>query len=118
MFSIIMPVWNRADMVKGAIESVLAQSFKDYELIIINYGSEDNSKEAIEPYLCEKVTYHHIACKGLSAARNFGFGKSKYSFIAYIDSDHLWHAGFLATMYSVLKNPDTSYELAYCIADD
>ncbi len=117
MFSIIMPVWNRADFVRRAIESVLAQTFKDYELLIIDDGSEDNLKEVVKPYLSEKVSYHHISHQGISTARNFGLRKAKHPFIAYLDSDDAWHPEFLATMRSAIQNSDTPYEVAYCMAN-
>src|SRR3989339_853521 len=116
MFSVIMPVLNGVQLISETIESVLAQTFNDFELIIINYDSADDLKEAIEPYLCEKVTYHHIGGKKLSVARNFGIQKSTFPFIAYIDSDHLWHNDYLESMRNALTE-DPSYELAYCIAE-
>jgi len=118
MISIIMPVWNRADMVKGAIESVLAQTFEDYELIIVDDGSDDNLEEVVRPYLSEKVAFYRIRYNsGLSAARNFGIEKSAHPFIAYLDSDNRWHPEFLARMREALQGAETSWEIAYCMAN-
>jgi radical SAM protein with 4Fe4S-binding SPASM domain len=112
-----MPVWNRAELVSNAIKSVLAQTFKDYELIIIDYGSDDKARDVITPYLCEKVIYHRSARQGLSAARNYGLEKAKYPFIAHLDPVSAWHADFLATMHDILNVPDAPPEVAYCITD-
>jgi radical SAM protein with 4Fe4S-binding SPASM domain len=118
MFSIIMPVWNRVDFVKKAIESVLAQTFKDYELLIIDDGSDDNLEEVVRPYLSEKVAFYQIQHNsGLSTARNLGIEKSIYPFLAYLDSDNCWHTEFLARMHAALQDTETSHEIAYCMAN-
>jgi len=115
MFSIIMPVWNRAQLVSNAIESVLAQTFKDYELIIIDDGSEDNLAEVVQPYLSDKIIFHRITKKGVSAARNVGLTKAKHPFIAYLDSDNRWHSEYLETMHNALNGASTNYAAAYCL---
>ncbi len=117
MFSIIMPVWNRANLVTNAIESILSQTFKNYELIIIDDGSEDNLREVIQPYLSDRVIYHNIVHSGLSAARNAGLKKARFSFFAYLDSDNHWHRDFLSNMNDALTNVDTPREVAYCMAN-
>lgn len=117
MFSIIMPVWNRAGLIVRAIDSVLAQTFKDYELIIIDDGSDDNLQDAVEPYLSNKITYYRISRSGVGAARNFGIERSAYPFIAYLDSDNRWYPEFLARMRDALQGAGTSWEIAYCMAN-
>lgn len=117
MFSIIMPVWNRADMIKKSIESILAQTFEDYELLIIDDGSEDNLEEIIHPYLSENIIYHKIPHSGASRARNFGIQHAKGDFIAYLDSDNVWHPDFLSRMYGALNNATVKKEVAYCICN-
>jgi MoaA/NifB/PqqE/SkfB family radical SAM enzyme len=117
MFSIIMPVWNRANLVSRAIDSVLAQTFKDFELIIIDDGSEDNLQEVVRPYLSEKVFFYRFRRnRGLSAARNYGIEKSVHPFIAYLDSDNCWDSEFLARMREALQGSGASREIAYCMA--
>jgi len=117
MFSIIMPVWNRANYVRRAVQSVLAQTFRDYELVIIDDGSEDNLKEAVRSYLSDRIIYHRIPHSGLSAARNAGIRKSTFPFLAYLDSDNCWHPEFLASMHDALQSVDTPHEAAYCMAN-
>ncbi len=111
-FSIIMPVWNRADMVKKSIDSVLAQDFKDYELFIIDDGSTDNLEEVVKPYLSESITYHKLPHSGASAARNFGLSIAQGDYIAYLDSDNIWHSDFLSTMQKTLST--SKKKVAYC----
>ncbi len=65
MFSIIMPVWDRADVVSQSIESVLSQTFDDYELIIVDDGSQDNLEKVVEPYLSEEVAFYKISHSGI-----------------------------------------------------
>ena len=71
-FSVIMPVWNRAGIVGEAVASVLNQTFHDFELLIIDDGSEDDLEGAVGPYLSDRVRYHRIAHQGCAAARNSG----------------------------------------------
>jgi len=113
MFSVIMPVWNRADIVEKAIRSVLSQTLKDYELIIVNDGSEDNLEMVVRPYLSKNVRYYEIPHSGVSAARNHGIKCAKGDFIAYLDSDNNWHPEFLSVMDNTLSNSHS--EAAYCM---
>ncbi len=117
MFSIIMPVWNRADFICRSIESVIGQTYKEYELLIIDDGSEDNLEEIIRPYLNEKIVYHKIEHSGVSAARNYALKKAKYPFIAYLDSDNVWHPAYLGKMFQALNGKEKKYHVAYCRAN-
>ena len=74
--SVIIPTYNRERYVKEAIDSVLAQTFTDYEIIVINDGSTDNTKETLRPYL-NKIEYIEQENKGVSAARNAGIRAAK-----------------------------------------
>ena len=110
-----MPVWNRANFVTKAIDSVIAQTFEDYELLIIDDGSQDNLSEIVQPYLCDKIKYYSIPHSGVGAARNYGLDKAKYPLIAYLDSDNCWHNDFLATMYNAIELANSKYAVAYCM---
>jgi len=114
MFSIIMPIWNRAEVIPRAVQSVLNQTFPDYELIIVDDGSEDNVKERLQQFLSEKVVYHKIPHGGVSAARNFGIKHSQYPIIAYLDSDNVWHHDYLSRMHSVFSQSGSITVAAYC----
>jgi radical SAM protein with 4Fe4S-binding SPASM domain len=117
MFSIIMPVWNRANLVSRAIDSVLAQTFIEYELLIIDDGSEDHLEDVIRPYLSDRVCYYRIPKSGVAAARNLGIEKARYPYIAYLDSDNRWHTDFLKTMSEAISGAGREFAAAYCLAE-
>lgn len=88
--SIVIPTYNRADFIQQTIQSVLDQTYKDFEIIIIDDGSKDNTKQIVEDCIKktpDKISYFFQENKGVSAARNFGIDKSKGEFIVFLDSD-------------------------------
>lgn len=112
-FSIIMPIWNRSEIVPKAIESVLNQTYQNYELIIIDDGSDDNLEEVISPYLSTNINLYRIPHRGVSSARNFGLKHANGEYVAYLDSDNTWYPQFLSVMGEVLNIHRTA-KAAYC----
>jgi len=98
-FSIIIPAYNRADRIIDTLESIKAQSFKDYELIIVDDGSTDNSKESITQYIasnnCENWHYHYKVNGERGAARNYGISKASGKWITFLDSDDRFYPDHL-----------------------
>lgn len=88
-FSVIIPTYNRYQLTKRAINSVLKQTYNDYELIIINDGSTDKSQQLEADYK-EKIKFITIHNSGVSAARNCGIKKAQGNYIALLDSDDEW----------------------------
>lgn len=91
-FSIIIPVYNVEKYIRECIESIITQMFDDYEVILIDDGSTDNSGNICREY-CEKydnIKYCRIENNGASAARNVGIGKAIGRYIAFLDSDDYW----------------------------
>ena len=89
--SILMPVFNGAAYVNQAIESALAQTYQDFELIIVNDGSTDNSAEVIRPYLADPRTrYLEQPNGGVAAARNAAIRVAHGRYIGFLDQDDLW----------------------------
>jgi glycosyltransferase involved in cell wall biosynthesis len=90
LFSVIIPVYNRKEMLKRALDSVYAQTFRDFEIIIADDGSNDGTDE-----ICENPPQSIIYLKqnnsGVSAARNLGIKNSASPYIALLDSDDTWH---------------------------
>ena len=86
-FSIIIPTFNRATLVLGAIQSVLDQTFADFELIVVDDGSTDNTREVIESINDPRLRYIRQENKGVSAARNTGVATSNGKYITFLDSD-------------------------------
>ena len=89
LVSVILPTYNRAWALKTAIDSVLFQNYPNIELIVIDDGSRDNTKELLKDYKNQiRVLTQENA--GVSAARNRGIEKSRGEFIALLDSDDAW----------------------------
>ena len=94
-FSTIIPTYNRASFVCRAVDSVLAQTFADFELIIVDDGSTDATKLALEPYK-DRIIYIRQNNSGVSAARNRGIDAATGEWLAFLDSDDEWHTDYLA----------------------
>jgi len=86
--SVIIPAYNQANFIDKAIESVLRQTYQDFEIIIINDGSEDNTEEIVKSYSDFRIHYIcHANNMGVSEARNIGIRASRGDYIALLDSD-------------------------------
>jgi glycosyltransferase involved in cell wall biosynthesis len=87
LVSIITPVYNAEKYIKDAIESVLQQSYKNWELIVVNDGSTDNSKSIIKSNHDERIKYYEQENKGSAAARNIGLDQMKGDYFCFLDAD-------------------------------
>jgi glycosyltransferase involved in cell wall biosynthesis len=107
-FSVIIPTYNRENLLPIAIDSVLRQSFYDYELIIVDDGSTDNTKEKLANFLSkEKIKYLYQPHGGVSKARNKGIKNSQGKYIAFLDSDDRFCQEKLAITHSYIQRyPD------------
>lgn len=88
--SVIIPIFNGEKFISEAIESVFNQTFKDYEIIVVNDGSTDNTNEIIKKYDSKLRYFQHENNKGPNAARNTGIMNSSGPYIAFLDSDDVW----------------------------
>ena len=112
-FSIIIPTYNRAHIITRAIDSVLAQSFSDYEIIIVDDGSTDNTGEILKKYSSLSFSkFFYQENKGVSAARNLGALNAIGKYLIFLDSDDEVEENWLFDFYDILK--DDSYTIAYC----
>lgn len=93
--SVIIPTYNRRDFVREAIASVLAQTYQDFELIVIDDGSTDGTAEVVREFPCAHYLFQEN--RGVSAARNAGVALSRGALVAFLDSDDLWQPRKLAT---------------------
>ena len=100
--SVIIPTYNYGRFVVEAVESVLAQSFSDYEVIVVDDGSTDDTHERLGPYM-DRVRYIQQENRGLSAARNTGIRASRGRFIAFLDADDVWAGEKLAEQVPILE---------------
>jgi glycosyltransferase involved in cell wall biosynthesis len=111
--SVTIPTYNRSGLVKEAIESVLSQTIKDLELVVIDDGSIDDTRSVIESIHDSRVRYYYKDNGGLASARNMGIAKCTSEYIGFLDSDDLWPNDFLEVMLNRLEsNPE--YGCVYC----
>ena len=116
--SVIIPTYNRSKLVKEAVESVLAQSYTDFEILVIDDGSTDDTRSVIEQIPDSRIRYYYKENSGCSGARNFGLVRAKGEYIAYLDSDDLWPENYLETVLKAFaENNDYGavYGRAICI---
>ena len=110
--SVIIPTYNRLPMLKEAVQSVLAQDFEDFELIVVDDGSTDGTSEEMEQYGGRVKVIEHTENRGVSAARNRGILHAKGKHIAFLDSDDLWVKGKLKIQVAFLDD-NPHYPLCY-----
>jgi hypothetical protein len=106
--SVIIPTYNAAAYIKEALDSVLAQTFTDYEIIVINDGSPDTAEleRVLEPYLT-RIVYIKQENRGVSAARNTGLRAARGALVAHLDPDDLWEPEYLTVQVEALRRDPT-----------
>ena len=108
MFSIVIPLYNKAHYIIRALESIKVQTFKDYEVLVIDDGSSDEGPNLVLEYFGDSVTLIRQINGGVSSARNVGIAQAKFDFIAFLDADDYWHPNYLETMSrGILDYPGT-----------
>ncbi len=106
MVSVIIPTHNRADFLTEAIDSVLAQTWRDFEILVVDDGSTDGTRDVIGEY-GDRIRYFHKPHRGPSSARNLGASKAHGNFLAFLDSDDIWEPDKLdIQMNFALSHPD------------
>jgi len=112
-FTIIIPTYNRSENLSRSILSVLSQAFKDWELIVVDDGSTDNTKEVFSSFNDARLQYHHQENKGRSAARNHGIEKAKGEFIMFLDDDDYILERHLDVFYNSGLKKDRVYRTGF-----
>lgn len=113
--SVVIPSYNREDSIVPAIESVLAQSYSDFELIVVDDASTDRTVAAMQSITDPRlkiIAQEHNA--GASVARNIGIEAAQGTWIAFHDSDDIWLPDKLERQMALLKTPNAGYVAAYC----
>lgn len=122
LVSIIMPTYNREQLIKKAMGSVLKQSYENWELIIVDDGSSDNTLKLLNQISNEKIKIlSHDKNKGAAAARNTGLKNASGKYVMYLDSDNQWDSRYVETMvgaFMELPQADAIYSGQLLYKDD
>ncbi|MBN3039545.1 MAG: glycosyltransferase family 2 protein [Candidatus Omnitrophica bacterium] len=109
--SVIMSIYNGERFLGQALESIFKQTYRPFEVIVVDDGSSDNSAKVIQSF--PRVKYFYQTNSGAGAARNFGISKSRGDFIAFLDQDDLWAPNKLKIqLLYMLKHPQVDYLFA------
>ena len=110
--SVVIPAYKIAPYVAETLDSVFAQTFRDFEVVVVNDGSPDTEEfeQALAPYL-PRVRYFRQENRGAGAARNFGVREARGEFVAFLDGDDLWLPSYLEEQMKFMR--EGRYDLAY-----
>jgi glycosyltransferase involved in cell wall biosynthesis len=117
LFSVIIPVFNRADVVGDAIRSVLAQTCRDFEIVIVDDGSQDDPRAVVESFADPRIRFHRQRNGGGGAARNTGIDHARGTYVAFLDSDDRFLPDHLETMRRLLDGTENTAGYARMIVD-
>lgn len=107
MFSVVIPLYNKEKSIKNTICSVLAQTFANFELVIVNDGSTDTSREIVASIQDSRIRIVDKPNGGISSSRNEGIVSARYMYVAFLDADDLWAPDFLETIRQLIADyPD------------
>lgn len=116
LISVVIPVYNGGKTITSTIESVLNQTFTDFELIVVNDGSQDSTLAAINEIKDARIRVFSFPNSGVSASRNRGLAEAKGEFISFLDADDLWTSDKLEVQLKALQeNPQAA--VAYSWSD-
>lgn len=109
MISVVIPLYNKEQNIASTLQTVLKQTYQDFEIVIVNDGSTDHSVEEVAKVLDLRIHLIHQSNAGVSAARNRGIEEAKGEFVAFLDADDVWKPDYLKTQYELtLKYPGCS----------
>ncbi|MDE6883018.1 MAG: glycosyltransferase family 2 protein [Lachnospiraceae bacterium] len=115
MVSVIIPTYNRADMIKRAIDSVLRQTYRSYEVIVVDDGSADDTGSVIADIQDARIRYIALMeNQGVAHARNVGIREARYDYIAFLDSDDEWMPDKLELQMRMFRNSSEEIGMVYC----
>lgn len=116
-FSVVVPSYNRADLLPRTLASVCEQQFMNYEVLIVDDGSTDNTEEAVREFLGEHIHYYYKDNAERAAARNYGTRHAKGKYICWFDSDDLMHPDHLQKAFEEIEkatNPEVFVQSYDC----
>lgn len=113
--SIIIPTYNRAESIGTSIQSILDQTWQNYEIIVVDDGSTDNTRQIVENYVDDRIRYIYMEKNGgASRARNIGIELAESDFIAFLDSDDEWLPEKLQKQMKVMLEAPKTVGMVYC----
>lgn len=107
MISVIIPLYNKAEKISNTLQSVLEQTFQDFEIVVVNDGSTDNSVAEVYKIKDPRIRLVHQENAGVSAARNRGIQEARFDLIAFLDADDNWKPNYLESQYELYKKYPT-----------
>lgn len=109
-FSVVIPLYNKARYIGDTLRSVLAQTFTDYEVLVVDDGSRDDSLAAARQVQSDKIRVIPQENQGVSVARNTGIAHARGEYIAFLDADDQWHSNYLETIHRLTEAyPDSGF---------
>ena len=115
LFSIVIPTYNRAHLIGKTIESILKQVFADFEILVVDDGSKDNTEEVVNTFTDKRIQYYKKQNAERGAARNYGSNRAKGLYVNFFDSDDLMYPNHLlvaSKLIASVGNPEF-FHLAY-----
>ncbi|MFP5436499.1 MAG: glycosyltransferase family 2 protein [Bacteroidia bacterium] len=112
LFSVVIPLYNKESFITKTLGSALAQTFTDFEIIIVNDGSTDKGGDIVQTFKDVRIHYINTENRGVSAARNTGIKAAKGELIAFLDADDFWEPNHIEALYNLyIKYPEAGM---YC----
>ena len=102
-FTVVVPTYNRAALIGKTLQSVFSQTYMDFEVVVVDDGSTDNTAEVVRSIVDARLSYHCKENGERAAARNFGILKAKDRYITFLDSDDLIRPEHLSTAYDYIR---------------
>src|SRR5690606_23891239 len=102
-FSVLISLYNKESFIKSTLESVLDQTFQNFEIIVINDGSTDDSEAVVNSISDHRIKYFKQENKGASSGRNAAISNASGEYFALLDADDLWQENYLETIHQLIK---------------
>ena len=118
-FSIVVPLYNKGDEIARTLNSILAQTYTDYEVVVVDDGSTDNGPDIVRKFTDERIRLISQENGGVSVARNRGRSEAAYEYVSFLDADDEWKPHYLETVRNlILQYPEAgAFATAYEIVD-